>query len=400
LTKSHQTCDCFILKEGDKTGSSSKSSTSVTTGQLRHISEEVADEIVEESIEDSPEELGNDTNEDSLHYFARITKHYLRLVKSSNSTSPRHEMKFPIIADSGANYHMFKELEFFETLVPATGKVILGDGKTSLAIQGIGTIKLKIDGNELTVDNVRYIPELSESIYSLFLHVQCPQHGLTSSFENGLHILFPNFTTQAVLGDHDIYLNAVPSNDSIKCTSFINLSSGTLSMNSSTYCNHITQDELVNETTRGDNILTTLREYYQDVKSKRQLSLEVPAGFRRECLLQRNIRDFNNMSLQPSRADSSSDTFHDKVINSSHSTSPDLLPNPIANEPSTDRVPILRCVDKSSSHLPSRITLTEDFIRSSVGFRRIDSIKNHLSSLYQDTVLVDTFTCRCCFRSG
>ncbi|MFN9955435.1 MAG: hypothetical protein ACK55I_20245, partial [bacterium] len=65
LTKSHQTCDCFILKEGDKTGSTSKSSTSVTTGQLRHISEEVADEIVEESIEDSPEELGNDTNEDS-----------------------------------------------------------------------------------------------------------------------------------------------------------------------------------------------------------------------------------------------------------------------------------------------------------------------------------------------
>ncbi len=28
-------------------------------------------------------------------------------------------MKFPIIADSGANYHMFKELEFFENLIPA-----------------------------------------------------------------------------------------------------------------------------------------------------------------------------------------------------------------------------------------------------------------------------------------
>jgi hypothetical protein len=66
---------------------------------------------------------------------------------------------------------MFKELEFFESLVPAQGKVILGDGKTSLSIKGIGTIKLLIEGKELLVENVRYIPELSESIYSLFLLV-------------------------------------------------------------------------------------------------------------------------------------------------------------------------------------------------------------------------------------
>jgi hypothetical protein len=188
LTKSHQTCDCFILKDGDKTGSAPKPSTASATGQLRHVTEELSDEPVDDCIDDCPDEIGNNTNKDSLHYFARITKHYLRLVKSSNSTSPRHEMRFPIIADSGANYHMFKELEFFDTLVPATGKVILGDGKTSLEIKGIGTIKLNIEGHDLTVDNVRYTPELSESIYSLFLHVQCPRHGLTSSFEDGLHI--------------------------------------------------------------------------------------------------------------------------------------------------------------------------------------------------------------------
>ena len=73
---------------------------------------------------------------------------------------------------------------------------------------GIGTIKLLIDGHTLLVDNVRYIPELSESIYSLFVHVQSPNHGLQSSFETGRHILFPNFTTTAILGEHDIYLHA------------------------------------------------------------------------------------------------------------------------------------------------------------------------------------------------
>jgi hypothetical protein len=49
-------------------------------------------------------------------------------------------MKFPIIEDSGANFHMFRDRDFFETLHPASGQVILGDGKTTLPIQGIGTI--------------------------------------------------------------------------------------------------------------------------------------------------------------------------------------------------------------------------------------------------------------------
>jgi hypothetical protein len=35
--------------------------------------------------------------------------------------------------------------------------------------------------------------------------------------------------------------------------------------------------------------------------------------------------------------------------------------------------------------------LTEDLIRASVGFRRIDSIKRHLSTLYQDTISLDSF---------
>jgi hypothetical protein len=58
----------------------------------------------------------------------------------------------------------------------------------------------------------------------------------------------------------------------------------------------------------------------------------------------------------------------------------------ITNNSSSVSVPILRCVDKPSSALPSRLTFTEDIIRASVGFCRIDAIKGHLKDLYQDTI--------------
>ncbi len=50
-------------------------------------------------------------------------------------------MQYPIIADSGANYHMFKSREIFETLHLACGNFFLGAGITFLDIKGIGTVK-------------------------------------------------------------------------------------------------------------------------------------------------------------------------------------------------------------------------------------------------------------------
>jgi hypothetical protein len=43
-----------------------------------------------------------------------MTNHYLCLVKNTpNSTiTDRHQIKYPVIADSGANFHMFMEQEF------------------------------------------------------------------------------------------------------------------------------------------------------------------------------------------------------------------------------------------------------------------------------------------------
>jgi hypothetical protein len=74
-------------------------------------------------------------------------------------------MQYPIIADSGTNFHMFCALEFFESMTPMSGKVILGDGKTSLDIKGLRTVKMQFGYNILSVENVRCVPDLAESIY-------------------------------------------------------------------------------------------------------------------------------------------------------------------------------------------------------------------------------------------
>jgi hypothetical protein len=129
------------------------------SGQLRHITEEMfADASDGNDREDSVDE-SNDTNEADLLYFARVSNHYLRLVKAAHGQDllSRHQVKFPVIADSGANYHMFKEPEFFESITPAKGTVILGDGKTSLPIHGVGTIKCFIGDHLFRINNVRYM---------------------------------------------------------------------------------------------------------------------------------------------------------------------------------------------------------------------------------------------------
>ncbi len=116
------------------------------------------------------------------------------------------------MADSGTNYDVFKEREIFETLQPASGKVLLGYGE-----MGIGAIKFKIGDHILRAENVCYIPDLTESICNLFIHIQHPQHGLHSSFEKGLYIVFPEFQTKALLGTDDIYLDAIPATSTYDC---------------------------------------------------------------------------------------------------------------------------------------------------------------------------------------
>jgi hypothetical protein len=80
-------------------------------------------------------------------------------------------------------------------------------------------------------------------------------------------------------------------------------------------------------------------------------------------------------------------SIHDEIISD---TSKITHPIPLPDTTSSLRVPLIRCVNKPSSSLPSRITLNEDFIHASVGFRRIDTMKTYLSTLYHDTIKLDS----------
>jgi hypothetical protein len=116
-------------------------------------------------------------------------------------------------------------------------------------------------------------------VYSLFLHIQCPDHRVSSSFEDGLTIYFPDFYTQAFVGQNDIYLDAVPCDEVVSDTSDTQELSVTPT---DSVCNHITQfqTDVDVESTKVDNLLLSLQCYYNEVKTKRQLNMEVPAGFR------------------------------------------------------------------------------------------------------------------------
>ncbi len=160
---------------------------SVHTGQLCHLTEDTFEVAIamDDSV-DSADSTPNDTNEADLLYFACVTNHYLCLVRKIPDQpvdTHCHPTNFPIIADRGANFHMFREKEFFESITPATGHVRLGDGKTIIKISGVGTVECCIGDNILSINSVHYIPELSESIYSLFQHIQSPGHGLKSSLK-------------------------------------------------------------------------------------------------------------------------------------------------------------------------------------------------------------------------
>jgi len=355
-------------------------------------------------VDDSIPDENNDTSEIDLYYFARIKNHYLRLVQSSEPVSApsRHKMKFPVVADSGANHHMFKEKEFFSSITPMQGQVILGDGKARLKIQGIGTINCLVDGHPLMIEDVCYVPDLAESVYSSLLHIKQPQHGLKSSFEEGLHITFPQFTTKALVGNDNIYLNATPYMD---YPPDLTTSSDIVNHEHAIRRNLVSYSDYTSKCSPSpDNLLRDLQRYYSTVKTKRQLSMDEPTGFRQSNQLQKDFQQF----LPPNSADSSSSAISklanlqstqntnitESMIDQSSGNAPTFVlsndPSSDTNSSSTTTVLIVRCVDKCSSSLPSCITFLEDFIRSSVGFRRIDTLKHHLNDLYWNTVKIDS----------
>jgi len=294
LSKTQTTENCHVKKECDKvlasqsTSSLNASAPNTLTGQLRHLTEDIFEDACVDHVEDSIEDESNDTNEESLNYFSRVTNHYLRLAKNSPQLESRHPVQFPIIADSGANFHMFRDIEFFTQLSPVSGNVILGDGKTSVPISGIGVITLTIDGHEISIPDVRYVPDLAENIYSLFCHIQQPQHGLHSSFDEGLFIMFPMFRTKAILGRNDIYIAGLPHSSVLDPVVHSSFDSRSVPVCCS--INHFSEKVKL-ESAKVDNLLAQLHQYYNEVKTRRQLNLEVPAGFRLNTAFQRMCHD-------------------------------------------------------------------------------------------------------------
>jgi len=188
-------------------------------------------------------------------------------------------------------------------------------------------------------------------------------------------------------------LNAVPKNPipTVMIPPTLN-SNEHSSPTSDSFCRHIMtfHDEVTFESRKVDDLLIRLQQYYQDVKTRRQLDLEVSTGFCQQSEHQRNLLKFRKVTEASSSVSNIAD--HDiPLLSTLEDSSPPILSDtPVANSSSQIPVPILWCVDKPSTSLPSRKTYREDFVRASVGFWHFDSIKANFSTLYQDTISFDT----------
>jgi hypothetical protein len=112
---------------------------------------------------------------------------------------------------------------------------------------------------------------------------------LESSFEGGLFLKFPDFTTKAIIGRDDIYLDFKPASSTH--TFDVNAASSFQDMVPSTnFCRKISdfQEHLEHESDYLDYVLPQLRQYYTTVRTKRQLNFDVPAGFRKTSQHQQN----------------------------------------------------------------------------------------------------------------
>ena len=98
-----------------------------------------------------------------------------------------------------------------------------------------------------------------------FLHVQQQNHGYESSFEGGLFLKFPEFSTKAIIVRDDKYLDFVPLTMS-DCGNSVPTSSSMSNLLSSTpVCRKLCdfQDTLTSDSEYLDSLLFKLKEYYK-----------------------------------------------------------------------------------------------------------------------------------------
>ena len=128
----------------------------------------------------------------------------LTLDTSLATPSPpdRRPTDFPmVIANSGANRSMVNELAFFQSDIsppPPSAVVLLADN-SSIPVLGIGTASCTDGTNSFTLPNVLYVPQLTDSLYSLQEHWRTPGHDVRKTSEDNLELVFPTFTTPLTL---------------------------------------------------------------------------------------------------------------------------------------------------------------------------------------------------------
>jgi len=102
-----------------------------------------------------------------------------------------------------------------------------------LAIKGIGQIKCIIGNNTLIIDNIWYY-----------------------------------FTTKTIVGHDDIYLDTLPHPDNHTTDDSTFFMVTTSNVTEPRTCHHTTIQDNTMETTKNNNLLKSLRQYYSEVKMK------------------------------------------------------------------------------------------------------------------------------------
>jgi len=120
------------------------------------------------------------------------------------------------IVDSGAYPHMIKDKCHFTALQPwtdtKTTHVTLADGDATAKIEGLGNVQLKINNHYYELKDVLYVPDLSDSLFSVKKHQETPGH--YAHFEkNELTLAFPTF----------LYTNAIETEPILKATAHPNM---------------------------------------------------------------------------------------------------------------------------------------------------------------------------------
>jgi len=117
-----------------------------------------------------------------------------------------------------------------------------------------------------------------------------------------LFLQFPTLTVQVIVGNDDIYLHATPLSQSNVLVSVDDpvTSLDTLSSSDQSFCCQVLrlQEEVEKESLHIDTLLQKLKDYYATVIIKRQLQMDVPAGFARQVNISKIWSILNNYKLQ------------------------------------------------------------------------------------------------------